>query len=177
MSTPNPLNRLLVETLSRLRNQRVWHAFGGEVHGATIGLDIGRRRKRAVPLTNPRVSEEVRRYEGQFGLFVTCAWRLELESRVVCSSESEEDDGRDIAEGMANLIGRVIVDVQVDERTFDLALTLRPEARLSVFCDEVDEGACNYDVTLRDSLLIVGPKSVVRREARTHSYRPLLRLV
>ncbi len=160
----------IVETLRSLIGRRIWAASGGPSTGSVIAIEIGDRRERQLPLSNPRISEELRRYEGEFGLFITCAWRLEVAQTVVCGSESRNESDGEIAGGIDRLVGRTITQIDVDERALDFALILdRGEARLSVFCDVVDGDAWqeNYHLTLADWLLIVGPRSILRREERT----------
>lgn len=168
----------VIDILMSLRGQTVWNVMGGPVHGPALGLDIGGMRERKVPLTNPRISEDLRRFEGEYGLFITCAWRLAINDRVVCGSLSRNEPDGDIVTGVAKWTGKTIVDVEVNHQFLDFTLRF-DDAQLAIFCDEVDvqEGRDNYHITLQDSLVVVGSGSVVRIEPRTFDDRPPLRLV
>ena len=168
----------VIDILTNLRGKTVWNGMGGPVHGPALGLELGGMRERKVPLTNPWISEELRRFEGEYALFITCAWRLALNDRIVCGSLSRNEPDGDIVTAVAKLTGKTIVDVEVNREFLDFTLRFG-DAQLAVFCDEVDahEGRDNYHVTLQDSLVIVGCGSVVRSEPRTFDFRPPLRSV
>lgn len=171
------MKNAVTAALSRLVGQEIWYVMAGPDHGPTIGLEIGERRERRPPLTNPRLSEELRRFEGAFGLFITCAWRFAVEEVILCGSLSRNETDGEIAGGVTQLVSRRIVRVDVDDSFLDFTLHATDGARLSVFCDEVDryDQQDNYHMNLEDLILVVGPASAVRQEQRTFESRPPLR--
>jgi hypothetical protein len=61
----------------------------------------------------PRITDEQARYEGELDLFVQCAWRLEREDTVLCGSTDDNRIDGPMVRGLAALVGRVVVEVDV----------------------------------------------------------------
>jgi hypothetical protein len=153
--------------------------IAGPGHGSTLGFDIGDRRKLTAPFSDPGLSEERRLYEGEFGLFIECAWRFERAGKVICGSRSPNETYADMAAKLECVVGTQITDIRVDSPSLDFSLSLGElDSRLAVFCDEVDpeDGRDNYFITLEHSIVGVGPESIVRSE-ECAVFRPSLRLV
>lgn len=164
---------ILIFTLLLLRGKAAWDVNTETgVYESVIRLDLGWRRKVGVPATGTFRQRD--RYEGEFVLFIECAWRFELDGKIVCGSRSDEELEGEVSQGIRPLVGWPITDVTVDSESLDLVLTFGSEnGRLVVFCDAVDpdDETDNYSVTVDDATLVVGPKSEVRqvplRTART----------
>jgi hypothetical protein len=143
-------------------------------------MQFGRRRRLSVPLSNPALSKSQRQSEGVVGVLISCAWRLQVDGRVVCSSRSSSEAGGEMVTNVRRLVDLFVAKVEVDEDSLDFVLRMRDEPIvLSIFCDEVDEidGFDNYSVILKRRIIIVGPKSIVRAESRGATPRPVLRRV
>lgn len=159
---------VLISTLLQLRGKTAWDINTETgVYESVIRLDLGWRRKVGAPATDTFRQRD--RYEGEFVLFIECAWRFELDGTIVCGSRSDEDLEGEVSRGIRRLLRWPITDVTVDSESLDLALTFGSEnGRLVVFCDAVDpdDETDNYSVTVDDATLVVGPKSEVRRVPR-----------
>lgn len=174
MNAETALRRIL----QAVRNKRIWKLSAGPSTGSTILLDIGRKRRLAVPLTNPRLTFEQRHYEGEIVLMIECPWRLESRSSIICSWTDENNiDGP-----MLSVLSRVLLQADVEKvilspKTKDIRLAITGGHALSIFCDSVNSDSDNYAVFARRYVYIVGPRSEVRRELTRHTARRILRLI
>jgi len=165
------------ETLYGLQGKIILRVVAGPSHGTTLILDVGGLVKRDVPLISPFVSDEIRDYEGEFSLMITCAWRLMLGGRIVCGSLSRNEADGEIAGVTTQLIGSRVIRVHVDPNYLDFTLDVEG-GRLAVFCDELDSHGTrsNYSIRHDGPRFVVGPRSLVRREERALPVRAPLRL-
>jgi hypothetical protein len=163
----------LLDTLQQLKGKTIWSMMAGPSHGSAIGFDVGGRRKLRTPLTDPDLPEERRLYEGEYALFIQCAWRFERGGEIVCGSRSRNDRYDDMAVQLECVVGVAISEVRVEFPFFDFSLQFGDiDARLSVFCDEVDpdDRMDNFFICLEDTILVAGPKSVVRIDERNEVF-------
>ena len=72
-----------------------WGAACGVGTGSRLELLLGAQIERDRPVRNSHLSHDVRNFEGEFGLFVECAWRVERANSIIVggSSDSNEEDG------------------------------------------------------------------------------------
>lgn len=156
----------------------IWHVGAGPSTGSVITMEIGGKRTLKVPLTNPQVTEERRLFEGEFGLFVECPWRVTTKTALVCSwSDDSAVDGPMVAGLNNSLIGSRIESVDVAPVTMDLALHLSNGTSFTLFCDAANSDDDNYSVIHHNYIHIVGPAGKVGREARSDDVRPALRVL
>jgi hypothetical protein len=95
----DPLHMKLAAALNLLRGQVCWSVLAGAGTGSTMHLEFGTKVPRKVPLRDrPQITPTQARYEGEFDLFVECAWRLEFGTTVLCGST--DDDRNDGAHGL-----------------------------------------------------------------------------
>lgn len=164
----------LSDVIGRLPGQTIWVVSIDRAIGPALGLGLGGRRLRRVPLTNPHVTVDERLYEPEVDIYVTCSWRLTSRNDVVTSSQDQIENRENDAAAL--MLDRTVIRAELDPVHLDISLYLN-DMQFTLFCDEVSDGGLNYLVTLEDTVLIVGAKSQCRTERRTFPRRPPLRLL
>ena len=139
------LRASLTAALDAMVGQPCWGIVAGR--GAIIGLHIGARLRREVPANNPLLSADLREHDGEYGLMVSCAWRLDGPGEVVCGSG---DPAEPLRAGLDRITGRTITAVRLAEPALDLVVAFG-DLTLTVFCDGTDAGAD------RDNYLVFAP--------------------
>jgi hypothetical protein len=138
------LDREFREALSRLVGQRCWSLVAGPGTGSHLAMDFGGKVEREVPLSNPHLTEDQRRYAGEFALFITCTWRLDRDA-VITGSDDSNAEGDGMLTGLQQLVDRAVQAVDCDPIAYDLTVHFEDDYRLTVFCDQIDsESADNY---------------------------------
>jgi hypothetical protein len=126
--------------LMSLKGQECWAVVAGEGTGSHISLDFGKRIERARALRNPRLSEAVRRFTGEYGLFVrNCSWRLTVNAAIICTSRTPNDNDGVMVGGLQSLVGQFVRGAQADGPTYDLIIDFSDGGRLQLFCDCFDQ--------------------------------------
>jgi hypothetical protein len=125
--------------LHKLTNAECWAVAAGEGTGSRITLQCGRKIERARPLTNPNVSEALRRFKGEYVIFVQdCAWRLES-NEVVCTSKSPNNNDGPMVAALRSLEGHRIIAVSATSPAHGLVVEFYGALKLHLFCDCFDE--------------------------------------
>lgn len=162
----------LSQELNALVGELCWGIVAGPGTGSHISLTFGEKRPRQRVLTNPHLSEDQQRCEGEFILYVTCAWRLQGPGRVICSSASSNVEGGPLQKGLKRLVGDVVNEVSVRPPAFDVEVRFSSGLVLLVFCDISDdeEEEDNYSLfTPTDILTVSGGSQHVTHEGRSPS--------
>jgi hypothetical protein len=102
-------------------------------------MDVGGKLQRAKPVTNPHLTEAQRQNVGEYGFYITCSWRLNSKSKVICSSKSSNHKDGPMEKGLSLLVDKRITKVKVTEPAFDTELEFDGSFRLTLFCDEANE--------------------------------------
>ncbi len=103
-------------------------------------LGFGALIERKPPLTNLYVNEEARLFDTEFVIHILHgAWRLQTDVSVICSSTSSNHEGGRMVDGLNQLIGQHISDVQLSLPAHDLGLTFENGMTLLIFCDQANE--------------------------------------
>lgn len=158
--TISPVLPELREVLQSLVGKPCWDFAAGAGTGSHVSFDFGRKLRRADPLRNPLVTDTVRRYTGEIDLFVTCSWRLDSETEVLCGAEDDNTEEGPMQHGLRQLLGRRVRAVQLREPGLDLVLELEGGLTFRVFCDEVNaDGDDNYTVFVPHFYYNVGKRS------------------
>lgn len=147
--------RTVNEIRAALLGRRCWNVACGGCVGASFQLALGGKVRRERLLRNPTVSEEYRRFEGEFGLMVWCTWRLENGKGPMTSWEDESPQ-RD--EALRGLVGKTVSRVRV-QPGWDLQVVFSGGAKLSVFPDHVGQSAIfdgNWEVWSPQRVYAVG---------------------
>jgi hypothetical protein len=164
------MNKNIPEELARLsaalKGLECWYVSCGGAAGSTFQLTLGGKVRRPVPLKNPAHSEEFRQFEGEVGLFVWCAWRLDGTDGPVTSWD---DTNESVEAGLKKLIGSRIDAVEVVPPAWDMNIKFSNSLCLRVFCDHVPGEPSfdgNWDVRTREMSIAVGPGTKCRTEHR-----------
>lgn len=159
------MTRSLEAELSDLVGLTCWGVVAGVGNGSMATLHIGQRINRDPPLDNPNLSDELRRFRGEFCLFVKgCAWRLEDKSRIICAStEPEHQIGLNLGNALS---GTSISEAKLCNWAGDLNVMFSNDCVLRLFCDQTgEEGIDNYAVRFPSGWIKVGPDAVQSRTA------------
>jgi hypothetical protein len=149
-----------------LRGLACWYVNSGGAAGPTFQLALGGKRPRSVPLTNCAHPEAFRNFEGEAGLYVWCAWRLDGPDRPVTSWD---DSDASIEAGLVQLIGNKIEAVEISPPAWELTVRWSNSLCLRVFCDHVPGDPSfdgNWDVQTQSFSIEVGPGVQFRVDRR-----------
>jgi len=167
MSSRSGLAEDLLTQLRSLIGKPCWAFYAGESTGPDVIFDFGRKIPRTVPLLNRHLTEEQRYYEGEVSLYITCAWRLDSESEVICgSTDSAAEDGP-MVRGLRALVGRTVESTEIVTPGFDLTLRFNGNLALKIFSDQtnLEDEYDNYSVHLKKhKIYIVGVRGRIRCE-------------
>jgi hypothetical protein len=159
----------LRDALVLLKGKECWSIVAGAGTGSAIHLEFGAKVPRRVPLRErPRLSAEQVCYEGEIDLFVQCAWRLERSQSVICGSTDDDRNDGPMVEGLSELRGMTVQDVDVSDPIPDFELRLTGDMRLKVFCDQtnIETNIDNYSVRVGETIYVVASKGQLATEKR-----------
>jgi hypothetical protein len=162
----------LADALAALRGRACWSALSGPSTGRVVQLQFERKLLRTNPVENDALSDDERRYDAEFVLYVSCAWRLEQGNEVLCSAGDIERDAVRNGAIIEHLVGKKVTDTRVSEPAGDVSVTLENGYTLHIFCDE-PVGYTNYSL-LGPSLIhsVKTPARVLIDERRLGSSEP-----
>ena len=134
---------VFLDALAALVGEECWGIVGGEGTGSIVSLKIGTRTPRARPLSNPHLSDLVRRYDSAYKLMLYCPWRIDALSQVVSGSHLSNANDGPMVRGYAPLLGQKIEAVTCRGPAFDLRLDFAQHS-LHVFCSAIgsDDDEC-----------------------------------
>jgi len=158
----------LEKALRALVGKPCWTVFAGPETGSAIDIHFGSKIPRLPPLRNPALSDDERRYEGEFSLYITCAWRMTENNQVVYGWTDAADDPAALNSTLEHLVGRTVIAMDVKPTAWDLSLQFGSDLILDIFCDQtslVDEDD-NYALFTPSRLFNVGPRSRLAVELR-----------
>lgn len=124
--------------IKRLIGQNCWSMTAGEGTGSNIALDFGRKILRKTEIKNDYLSEDQRKYRGEFSLYITCSWRLDSHSGVICGSKEPNQNNGPMIEGLKRIVTKRIIDIDIISPAFDLIIQFDDRLTLRIFCDETD---------------------------------------
>lgn len=157
------------EAVHQLRSLRCLGTIAGPGTGSVISVHFGQ----PIPLSRPSRNENLpplfRTHEGEFILFVDCVWRLDSPEIVVCGAWDDNSPGGPMLTGLSKMQGATIEAIEGPVRpALDLGLVLDNSHTLRIFCDQVNtvDATDNYSLFTRSGSFTVGPRSVLRSEAR-----------
>ena len=158
----------LNDAFHELEGLECWACVAGRGTGSMVSLDFGEKIKHRIPITNPHISEEARKFKGEYSLFIEgCAWRIEDKEKVLgCSDSSNEPDGAMI-QSLSQLINKKVVSVSLKYPSFDFSFLFEQGVSLHSFCfsntaDELD----NYTLFTRDLAWTVSDHGECTTESR-----------
>lgn len=92
-----------------MRGEPCWGFAGGHAPSLEIGAKVPAKR----PLTNPALSEDVRRHVAEFSVFAMCPWELWENASFMCSWTDDETPDGTIERGLAKLVGRKVIGAMI----------------------------------------------------------------
>jgi hypothetical protein len=135
---------LFAADIEGLLSQPCLGAIGGCGSGSTVTIHLGGKVERRQPVDNARISEELRRFRGEFCLFIRgCAWRLEQNGMVTCTSKSSEEI---IFSETEKLAGQTVHAIRILNSSLDLEVRFEDAQVLTLFCEEVVGDVDNYQL-------------------------------
>lgn len=155
------------QAVTKLQDLACWHVGTGGAVGTSFTLDLGERVIRAEALTNPAVSEEFRRYQGEHILMVWCSWRLDGPQDALASSDSSCETASETLQHQ--LTNRKFLRMNVSSRTLDALLEFDGDLQLRIFCDRfAGDGwsGMNWQLETGQNIIVVGPGYRSSIEAR-----------
>lgn len=159
---------LFVLNANKLIGEKCWSTIAGKGTGSNVSIDIGRKILRKQSIKNDYLSEDQKKYVGEFSLYVTCSWRLDSIDSVICSSKDSNEQNGPMVCGLKRLIGRKIIKVDVITPALDLVLCFDGSLCLRVFCDETDpdDEFDNYSIFTPHNIYTVKNRSILLVETR-----------
>jgi hypothetical protein len=169
--------------LNNLIGKKCWKAQGKI--GSWIGLSFGRK----IPI-NLELREKIRKerfkhnpellkilpqhkFKPEFYLALhEAAWRLENDKKVITGSTASNHLGGPRELGLKMLLGKHVIDINVDEVSLDLTITFNNRLKFKIFCDqlnEVDDMVLNYSMSnraLKKGFCVAPKSSVVRMKGK-----------
>src|SRR5258707_1132707 len=112
---PNEI-RELVHVLEGLE---CWYVSTGVAAGSTFQLALGKKVERSVPLKNRAYWKQSRRFQGEVGLLVWCAWRLDGSDSPLTSWDDAEAS---VEGGLLRLVGARATTVEVISPAWDMTI-------------------------------------------------------
>ena len=161
---PANLPQHIAFLLSKIEGTRCWYASSGGCVGSSFQLALGDKIPRPGMLANNTQTDEYRRYEGEIGILVWCAWRLD---RLNGSATSWDSDEPTIENGLKPLVGSRIEKIDVDVNSWDAIIKLFDGLTLNIFCDHISTESSfdgNWELWVRDTLCAFGPGSANKIE-------------
>ena len=154
--------------LNQFVGEICWGIAAGRGTGSIVSLHFGAKMLRRIPLNNPHLSNELREYDSQMGLFITCSWRLDSDSDVICGWTDSNEEGGPMLSGLQKIVGQKVKQVDLILPGLDLGLHFSNSLLLRIFSDRTDstQDEGNYTVFLPRWAYVVGIKSKLKKEAR-----------
>lgn len=143
--------------VSSLEGKVCWAFIAGAGTGSMVTLYFGRKYPRPKVLRNPKLTPELRGYEGEYHMFLQgCDWRVEDAKGIICSSSSPNHSDGPMVVGLNRLVGKIVVRAQVVGVVPDISLLFNDQCSLFTFCHTIKEDSLdNYSVASRRTCLTV----------------------
>ena len=130
--------------LSNLLGKECWGIVGGVGTGSVISLSIGKKIEKTVPSKNPHLSEIVRRYNSEYSIMISCPWRIESKTKILCGSHHRNESDGPYSKSFMQIIGKTISNIRCESPAYDLKLVFGNELSLIIHCSSIgmDEEEC-----------------------------------
>lgn len=154
-------NHDLRKEVKRLVGLECWGVVAGVGNGSMATFHLGSQIERRSYLRNPKLSESLRNYQGQYCLFIEgCSWRLSNQNSVICTwRDPEEVIGRQTG----RMSGCHVTAARVQSESYDLSVVFDKRYFLELFCDQTRSNDMdNYSLRSPRGWLSVSPGSRLR---------------
>lgn len=153
--------------LLSLVGEKCWAVVAGTGTGSVLSLYFGGRVPRQRRLSNPNVSAEAQEFDGEYVLYIECAWRLDSEDAVICSWTDDNSRGETMLTGLQNLENETVRACELGHPAHDLTITFENGMALRIFCDQAgDDGPDNFSFFTGSQASVVGARGTVQRVRR-----------
>ena len=135
--------------IQKLNKLECWSVIAGEGTGSHASLDFGKKIMRDRPLSNPNLSEDSKKYAGEYSILLEeCSWTVESQEGVVCGSESPNHNDGEMVNGLKKLLGGRVYDIKLSRPSLDLHIEFDNGLTLKLFCITIasEEDGDNYTV-------------------------------
>jgi hypothetical protein len=162
------LERSFRRELRKLVGKKMWGFVGGTPCGSRFTAEFGAKLPGYVPVKNPNLSRLQQTHEGELGLFVECAWRIDRRKRAVCGCWSDNTKSGPMRRGLRQLVGKKVSRVLIGEGIPDLELEFSHGLVMRIFCDQTNtyDNTANYSLRNRERVFVVGCMGVLHLEER-----------
>lgn len=145
-----------------------WSIIAGEGSGSLITLAFGDKRQKTKRLSNPKLTDAQRNFDSEFEIYIECAWRIQSELGVICTSTSSNCAGSTMMNALDAFIGRKVLDVKLMYPAGDITIDFDNGTSLVVFADQSNEvdNYCNYVISTNAQIIENGPRSLVSVRTR-----------
>ncbi len=142
-----PTEDQLKKEIEQLFDKEVFALTCGPSTGSRFKLEIGKKVLRERYINNPHLTEENRKFQGEYSLMVYCSWRLQDKNDKVIASwqDSNEKEGL-MTKGLESLVGDKITNISFSPQ-FDCVINFTSGRYLNIFSDVSREG--NNDTNWR----------------------------
>jgi hypothetical protein len=144
------------EHFERLRGERCWDVCAGRGTGSRFTLELGGKNRRPVPLRNVRLSEDKRNFEGEFGFYVMCPWRMLCNGITVGAWTQDNANDGPMVSALALLKEGYVSDLQLCPDTSDFRLGFSSGYTLHVYCTSTSDD--NYYLFTSSTVYSAGPR-------------------
>ena len=132
------LSKGFLNSLAKLNGQECWSVIGGEGTGSNLTMGFGQRIERTRPLDNPFLTPQDRHFVGEYSLFITCMWRLDSKSKVICGSYEPNDNDGYMIQQINKLAGLKVISAKAFPPGYDLEISFEKGLTFRAFCLETD---------------------------------------
>ena len=162
------LENILKIEFQKLTGKQCWGIIAGNGTGSFITLNIGDKIPLKTPLDNPTLDENARNYEGEYGLYIECVWRLDSDNEIICGAWDDNSKGGEMLKGLKLLTGTQITQINLFEPAWDFTIEFSNHCKLKVFCDQVNEkdATDNYSLFAPKQIITVINRSGLQAESR-----------
>ncbi|MHB1158395.1 MAG: hypothetical protein ACYC26_16345 [Phycisphaerales bacterium] len=154
-------------SLNRLIGKPCWSIVAGPPCGSHVSMCLGEQILRSRELSNSHLTNDQRKYDGEFAIFIeSAAWRLDQGAEVITGSTDPNDNNGPMIQGLARIINTRVKEICLSVPGLDLTLLFDNELVLKIFCDQLTEIGDNYSYFDPDSVYAIMCRSRLKIEPR-----------
>lgn len=161
-------------TARSLVGKTCWKIVAGTNTGSVIDLHLGKKLPIRTPIHPTLATDPDSHYQGELGVFIECAWRLDAEDEIICGWGEDFSAGSPLSKGLHLLLHQAVERVCIRRPALDLSLHFSNSLVLRVFCDQTEpsEDNDNYVLFTPRYSYVVSTRSKVIREERSELELP-----
>jgi hypothetical protein len=134
-SSSTPIQEALASLLARMRGEVCWSVIAGVGTGSQVSMRLGKQVPMHSPLRNPNLTDDERKFDGEFTVFIENAlWTVHEKGRLLCDSDSSNMAGGPMVVGLRRLVGTCVRAIELTG-VRDLRMQFSDGLILDVVCD------------------------------------------